>query len=66
MLIRCAIRKVAAQPVSFVESWLVTEQLLKEMVIAARLLSEEWISIRRQGNTGFGGRIDLLAVAPEC
>lgn len=41
MPIRHAIRKVAAQPVPFVESWPVTEQLLKEMVIAApQLLSE--------------------------
>lgn len=36
------------------------------MIVAApRLLSEEWMLIGRQEDTGFGGRIDLLAVAPD-
>jgi hypothetical protein len=44
----------------------VTEQLLEEMIIAApRLLSDEWMLIGRQESTGFGGRIDLLAIAPD-
>ena len=66
MPIRHAIWKVAAQPVPLIESSLVTEQLLEEMIIAApRLLSDEWMLIGRQENTGFGGRIDLLAIAPD-
>jgi hypothetical protein len=66
MPIRHAIWKVAAQPVPLVETSLVTEQLLEEMIIAApRLLSDEWMLIGRQENTGFGGRIDLLAIAPD-
>ena len=36
------------------------------MIIAApRLLSDEWMLIGRQKDTGFGGRIDLLAIAPD-
>ena len=36
------------------------------MILAApRLLSDEWMLIGRQEDTGFGGRIDLLAVAPD-
>jgi hypothetical protein len=36
------------------------------MIVAApRLLSEEWMLIGRQEDTGLGGRIDLLAVAPD-
>ena len=66
MPIRHAIWKVAAQPVPLVESSLVTEQLLEEMIIAApRLLSDEWMLIGRQESTGYGGRIDLLAIAPN-
>jgi hypothetical protein len=66
MPIRHAIWKVAPQPAPLVESSLVTEQLLEEMIIAAPLLlSDEWMLIGRQENTGFGGRIDLLAIAPD-
>jgi hypothetical protein len=66
MPIRHAIWRVAPQPVSLVESSLVTEQLLEEMIIAAPgLISEEWMLIGRQESTGFGGRIDLLAIAPD-
>jgi hypothetical protein len=36
------------------------------MIIAApSLLSDEWLLIGRQEDTGFGGRIDLLAIAPD-
>ena len=66
MPIRHAIWKVGAQPIPLVESLLVTEQLLEEMIIAApRLLSDEWMLIGQQESTGFGGRVDLLAIAPD-
>lgn len=66
MPIRHAIWKVAAQPQPLVESSLASEKLLEEMIVAApRLLSDEWMLIGRQENTGFGGRIDLLAIAPD-
>ena len=36
------------------------------MIVAApKLLSDEWMLIGRQEDTGFGGRIDLLAIAPD-
>ncbi len=66
MPIRHAIWKVAEQPVPLVESALVTERLLEDMIIAApNILSEEWMLIGRQESTGFGGRVDLLAIAPD-
>ena len=34
-------------------------------VAAPRLLSEEWMPIGRREDTGLGGRIDLLAIAPD-
>jgi len=66
MPIRTAIWKVAAQPEPLAESSLEKEQLLEDMIVAAPgLLSDEWMLIGRQEDTGFGGRIDLLAIAPD-
>ncbi|MGC3971766.1 MAG: endonuclease NucS [Pirellulales bacterium] len=43
-----------------------TEALLEQMIVAApKILSDEWMLIGRQEDTGFGGRIDLLAIAPD-
>lgn len=65
MPIHTAIWKVAAQPEPLAESSLAKEQLFEAMFVAApRLLSDEWMLIGRQEDTGFGGRIDLLAIAP--
>ncbi|MEX2157782.1 MAG: nuclease [Dehalococcoidia bacterium] len=66
MPIRHAIWKVASQPEPLAESSLVNEQFLESMIVAApRMLSDEWMLIGRQEDTGFGGRIDLLAIAPD-
>lgn len=66
MPIRVAIWKVAEEPTPLVESSLANEQLLEEMIVAApHLLSEDWMMIGRQEDTGFGGRVDLLAIAPD-
>jgi hypothetical protein len=66
MPIHHAIWKVAAQPQPLVECSLASERLLEEMIVAApRVLSDEWMLIGRQEDTGFGGRIDLLALAPD-
>src|SRR3990172_7214237 len=66
MPIRTAIWKVAAIPEPLAESSLPNERRLEEMIVAApRLLSEEWMVIGRQEDTGFGGRIGLLAIAPD-
>ena len=66
MPIRTALWKVGAKPQALVESKLANEQLLEAMIIAApQVLSDEWMLIGRQEDTGFGGRIDLLAIAPD-
>ncbi|WP_230456326.1 endonuclease NucS domain-containing protein [Acidithiobacillus ferrooxidans] len=42
------------------------EELLEDMIVAEpRMLSDEWMLIGRQVKTGFGGIIDLLAIAPD-
>lgn len=66
MPIRTAIWKVTAQPEPLAESSLAKEGLLEAMIVAApRMLHDEWMLIGRQEDTGFGGRIDLLAIAPD-
>ena len=66
MPIRTALWKISPQPQQLAESSLANEQLLEDMIIAApRMLSDEWMLIGRQETTGFGGRIDLLAIAPD-
>jgi hypothetical protein len=66
MPIQHAIWKVASQPQPLAEARLDSEQLLEDMIVAAPgLLSEEWMLIGQQVHTGLGGRIDLLAIAPD-
>jgi hypothetical protein len=66
MPIRTAIWKVASQPEPLVECSLPSEQLLESMIVASpRMLSDEWMLIGKQEDTGFGGRIDLLALTPD-
>ena len=66
MPIQTSLWKVGAQPEELKQSQLSTEKLLEEMIVAApRMLSEEWMLIGRQENTGYGGIIDLLAIAPD-
>lgn len=66
MPVRTALWKVGTQPEQLVESNLATEQLLENMIVASpKLLSDEWMLIGRQEDTGYGGRIDLLAIAPD-
>lgn len=66
MPIRTALWKVAATPMPLAEATLDSEKRLEDMIVAApRLLSDEWMLIGRQEDTGFGGRIDLLAIAPD-
>jgi hypothetical protein len=64
--IHTAIWKIGVSPEPLAASSLAKEQALEEMIVAApSLLSEEWMLIGRQEDTGFGGRIDLLAIAPD-
>jgi hypothetical protein len=66
MPVRTAIWKVAPQPEPLPESSLASEQFLEDMIVAEpRLLSDDWMLIGRQEDTGLGGRIDLLAIAPD-
>ena len=47
-------------------SKLATEKELEDMITARpEILSAEWVLIGRQEKTGFGGIIDLLAIAPD-
>src|SRR5205809_553249 len=67
MPIRHAIWKVGEMPVALVESSLANEDLLERMILAApQMISDEWMFIGQQEPTGLGGRIDLLAIAPDC
>ena len=67
MPIRHAVWKVGDKPEALVESSLANEQLLEKMILAApEMLSDEWMFIGQQEPTGLGGRIDLLAIAPDC
>ena len=67
MPIRTQIWTVAAQPFLLKSAKLNSEQWLEDMIVAAPpLLSDDWMLIGRQESTGQGGRIDLLALAPDA
>jgi len=55
MPIRNAICKIGTQPQALVESSLANEKILEDMIVAApSILSDEWMLIGRQEDTGFG------------
>ena len=63
MTIRHAIWKIGGSPEPLTVATLTNEQLLEDMIVARpEILSDEWMLIGRQENTGYGGRIDLLAI----
>lgn len=67
MPIQHAIWKVGAAPEPLTVSKLATEKELEDMIAARpEILSSEWMLIGRQEKTGFGGIIDLLAIAPDA
>lgn len=67
MPVKHAIWKVGDQPSLLITTTLANEQQLEEMIVRApRILSGEWMLIGRQEQTGMGGRIDLLAIAPDA
>ncbi len=67
MPVQHAIWKVGPAPIPLPVSKLLTEQHLEDMIVAKpEILSKEWMLIGRQELTGFGGRIDLLAIAPDA
>ena len=62
-----AIWKVGDQPAPLVASRLASEQKLEDMIVRdPRILSSEWMLIGRQEITSHGGRVDLLAIAPDA
>lgn len=66
MPIQHAIWKVGDNPVPLSVSRLPSEQKLEAMIARdSRILSSEWMLIGRQELTSHGGRIDLLAIAPD-
>ncbi len=66
MPVQHAIWKVGKRPEPLPNCKLPSEQLLESMIVEApEILSPEWMVIGRQEPTGFGGRIDLLAIAPD-
>lgn len=67
MPIQHAIWKVGDNPQPLLASQLASEQKLEEMIaLDPRILSSEWMLIGRQEVTSHGGRIDLLAIAPDA
>jgi hypothetical protein len=67
MPVKHAIWRVDDQPAPLATTTLANEQQLEEMIVRApRILSSEWMLIGRQEHTGLGGRIDLLAIAPDA
>lgn len=66
MPIQHSIWTVGAEPKALETSRLANEQTLEEMIVRdSRVLSSEWMLIGQQEVTSFGGRIDLLAIAPD-
>lgn len=66
MPIKHAIWKIGNKPMPLARGSLVNEQKLEEMIVGdPDILSSEWMLIGRQEITSHGGRIDLLAIAPD-
>ena len=66
MPIQHAIWKVGTEPKPLQVGRLASEQQLEEMIVRdSSILSNEWMLIGQQEITNFGGRIDILAIAPD-
>ncbi len=66
MPIHNAIWRVGVQPERLPDAVLPSEKMLEDMIVAApSILSDEWMLVGQQEETGHGGRIDLLAMAPD-
>ena len=63
MPIQTALWSVGKKPHPLATAKLADERLLEDMIVAEpRLLSDDWLLVGRQEDTGHNGRIDLLAV----
>ena len=66
MPIKTDVWTVGLTPNKLSQSQLPSEQLLEDMIVnSPSILSEDWMLIGRQDTTGMGGRLDLLAIAPD-
>ena len=66
MSIQHAIWKIGDSPAPLSLGRLPSEQMLEEMILRdPRILSGEWMLIGHQEMTSHGGRVDLLAMAPD-
>jgi len=66
MSIQHAIWLIDKQPKALKNAILESENLLEEMIVAEpKILNDDWMLIGRQIDTGFSGRLDLLAIAPD-
>ena len=66
MPIHHAIWQVGQLPTQLKPSKLTSEALLEQMIVQApAILSPAWMLIGQQETTSYGGRIDLLAIAPD-
>lgn len=66
MPIQHAIWTVSGKPLPLSAGRRPYEQKLEEMIVQDPcILSSEWMLIARQETTSHGGRIDLLAIAPD-
>jgi len=66
MPIRHSLWKVAAAPTELPRAILPSEETLREMIVASpSILSDEWMLIGREVETGVCGRLDLIALAPD-
>ncbi len=66
MPIQHAIWQVGQQPTPLTTTRLAREQQLEDMIVREpAILSSQWMPIGRQEVTNHGGRIDLLAIAPD-
>jgi hypothetical protein len=67
MPVQHALWKIGTPPSALATGTLQNEQQLEDMIVSApEILSREWMLIGRQEPTGLGGRIDLLAIAPDA
>jgi uncharacterized protein YeaO (DUF488 family) len=67
MPVQTALWRVGSSPERLKRAVLASEKILEMMIHAApQVLSDEWMLIGQQEDTGYGGRIDLLAIAPDA
>lgn len=66
MTIRHAIWRIGNRPEPLIGAQLLSETELEDLIVAdPSILSDQWMLIGRQVATGYGGILDLLAIAPD-